>query len=167
MRKYILHILILLGILAASLIFFYKCESKTPDLPITPDKTDSIKKVNYKLEHERDSLLVIAKKKDSVRVDAVAKYRSLKGKVDSIPCDSLLPQIVNICDSIVLVDSSEIASLKEIIKLDSGIISNYKKIVVNDSTTIAGLNKQIKKHKRQKKWLGVGMAAAIGIAIFK
>lgn len=167
MRKYILHILILLGILAVSLLLFRECKNNVPDLPITPDKTDSLKKVNQALEHQRDSLAEVAKKKDSIRVEYVTRWRKMKTDTAYIPCDSILPKIVNLCDSIIYVDSSQIATLKQVISKDDSIIGNYKEIVKNDSTTIAGLNKEIKKHKKHKLWLGAGIIAAGVIAIIK
>ncbi len=167
LSKYILPTLTILGVIVVTFLIFRGCGDMAPEQPITPDKTDSLKKVIELQNKERDSLHAEVKKKEPARDTIIYKYRYLKGKIDSIPCDSLLPKIVNICDSIIYTDSSLISSLKGVIKVDSGIISNYKKIVVNDSTTIVGLNKEIKKQKQQKKLIGGIGAVGWLIAIFK
>lgn len=155
------------AVLIVACVFLFKGCDEDRGVVATPDKTDSLKKVIVEQEKVKDSLLVIAKKKDSVRIETIVKYRYLKGRIDSIPCEELLPKIVNICDSIILVDSSQIATLKQVIKTDSSIIQNYKKIIVNDSTTIVSLNKEVKKQKRQKKIVGGIGAVGWLIAIFK
>lgn len=154
-------------VLIVACIFLFKGCDDDHIVVATPDKTDSLKKVISAQERVTDSLLIIAKKKDSVRVEFVIKWRKLKVDTAFIPCDSILPKIVNLCDSIIYVDSSEIATLKQVIKNDSSIIQNYKRVAINDSTTIVSLNKDIKKHKRHKRWLGIGMAAVGVIAIIK
>jgi len=155
------------AVLIVACIFLFKGCDDDHVVVATPDKTDSLKKVISEQDKVKDSLLIIAKKKDSIRVEYVTKWRKLKGDTAFIPCDSILPKIVNLCDSIIYVDSSEIATLKQVIKNDSGIIQNYKKIVVNDSTTIVSLNKEVKKHKRHKKWLTAGIVGMGIIAVLK
>ncbi len=167
MRKYILPLLAILGVIVVTLLIFRGCGDMAPEQPITPDKTDSLKAViSEQYERRIDSIIAI-KKKDSVRVEYVTRWRKMKGDTAYIPCDSILPKIVNLCDSIIYVDSSQIATMKSVIAMDDSIISNYKKVVENDSITIVGLNKQIKKHKRQKKWLVAGIAATGVVAIIK
>jgi len=155
------------AIIILACIFLFKGCDDDHVVVATPDKTDSLKKIISEQERVKDSLLVIAKKKDSVRVETIVKYRYLKGRIDSIPCEELLPQIINICDSIVNNDSSYIVTLKQVIKNDSSIIQNYKKVATNDSTTIVSLNKEVKNQKRQKKIIGGIGAIGWLIAIFK
>ena len=45
MRKYILPTLTLLGVIVVTFLIFKGCGDMAPEQPITPDKTDSIKKV--------------------------------------------------------------------------------------------------------------------------
>ena len=166
--KHVLGILTLCGAVVAASLFFKGCGGDIgPEQPSNSAYIDSLKAEIAKMDIEKDSLLVIAKKKDSVRVEYVTKWRKLKGDTAYLPCDSILPQIVNLCDSIIYVDSSQISTLKKVIKTDSSIISNYKKVVKDDSITIVNLNKEIKKHKKHKRWLGIGLGVAAGVAIIK
>ena len=156
-----------LAVLIMATVFLFKGCDDDHVVVATPDKTDSIKKVyEHKFQLRIDSLDLV-KKKDSISYVTIVKYKYLKGKVDSIPCEELLPQIVNICDSIVYNDSSLISSLKNIIKLDSSIFVDMKRVIVNDSTTIVSLNKEVKKQKRQKKIVGGIGAVGWLIAIIK
>ena len=98
---------------------------------------------------------------DKIRL--LKKYKVLKH--DTIYSNICAP-IIKLCDSIILVDSSLITDLKHVIKVDSGIIANYKKVAETDSNTIVGLNIEVKKHKKHKRWLiggliGVGIIAAL------
>lgn len=123
----------------------------------------------------RDSLLDIInnfdKKKDSINTkiafyDSVSnfyinKYRKLKQSIKKEPCDTSLKKIVVICDSIIVKDSTETASLKYKCKQDSSEIVSLKSVIrqdsiiqakqsdkiVNDSTTIHKLNKRLKAQK--------------------
>ncbi len=155
------------AILIVACIFLFKGCDEDHVVVATPDKTDSLKKVISEQERVTDSLLVIAKKKDSVRVEYVTRWRKLKGDTAFIPCVSILPKIVNLCDSIVYVDSSEIATLKQVIKSDSVIKQNYKNVVTNDSIAIVSLNKEVKNQKQQKRLIGGIGAIGWLVAIFK
>lgn len=104
------------------------------------------------------------KKKDTLRVEIIKKYKVLKH--DTIYANICAP-IIKLCDSIILVDSSLITDLKNVIKVDSGIIANYKKVAETDSNTIVGLNIEVKKHKKHKRWLIGGLIATGVIAILK
>lgn len=160
--------LILLAVLfIGSLNSLKKC---SVDQPQTHDITDSLKNVIRGQIKAQDSLKVIASGKDSVRVEYVLKWRKLKETVyDTIqaPCDSILPIVINTCDSVIYADSSLIASLKDIILTDSLIIGNQALVIKTDSSTIVGLNKEIKKHKRHKKLLIGALVVTTILAIVK
>jgi len=93
---------------------------------------------------------------DTTRVKLVTKYRYLKGKTDTIPCDTLINMIVNVCDTIILNDSIEISKLKQI-------NTKYSYIIKHDSIAIDSLKSSRKKYfKGFKHGLIVG---SIGGAI--
>jgi hypothetical protein len=138
--------------------------------PPIRDITDSLKAVIKAQIKTQDSLKLLAGRKDSVRVETIVKWRKLKEYVyvhDSIPCDSLLPIVINTCDSVIAADSAVISSLKKVIVADSLIIDSQAKLIVNDSLVIVGLNKDIKKHKKQKRWLSAALVVTTILAIVK
>ncbi len=147
----LIAIFILIGIIFACI--FVKCEpEKIGNSEFDPTENEILKSVISELNNDRDSLLKITDKKDSVRTVYVTKWKQLKGRIDSIPCDSAIVLIVNMCDTIITQDSSQIATLKDVIKLDSNIIANYEKVVHNDSAEIEKYKKAIIKHMKAKKW---------------
>jgi len=158
------QIVVLLLATIVCLLLFDKCNKKVEPTS-SVEISDSIKQAISAQYEARIDSLILDKQKDSIRVQYVTKWRKLKQDTAFIPCDSILPKIVNLCDSIILVDSSQIATLKNIVALDDSIISNYKKVTKNDSLLIVSQNKEIKKHKRHKKILIVTnvITAAFGI----
>jgi len=144
---------------------FKSCESK--NINIDYDSTLILKQQIKKDIKDRDSLIKLANKKDSVRIETIVKYKWLKGKTDTVPCEDLLPLVYNVCDSIIIVDSSEISILRDVIKNDSVIICNYQKVSYNDSICIIGLKKQVKcqKVKTRLAWIVAGVLG--GVAFVK
>jgi hypothetical protein len=154
-------VVLAVAILVVCLLLFDKCNSKGE--VITYNGTDSLKQVIVEQTRVKDSLLIAVKKKDTLRVEVIKRYKVLKH--DTIYANICAP-IIKLCDSIILVDSSLITDLKHVIKVDSVIITNYKKVAEIDSNTIVGLNNEVKKHKKHKRWLiggiiGVGIIAAL------
>ena len=154
-------VVLAVAILVVCLLLFDKCQNKGE--VITYNGTDSLKQVIAGQTRVKDSLLIAVKKKDTIRVEIIKKYKVIKH--DTIYANICAP-IIKLCDSIILVDSSLITDLKHVIKVDSGIIANYKKVAETDSNTIVGLNIEVKKHKKHKRWLvggliGVGIIAAL------
>ena len=154
-------VVLAVAILVVCLLLFDKCQNKGE--VITHNGTDSLKQVIASQTRVKDSLLIAVKKKDTLRVEVVKRYKVLKH--DTIYANICAP-IIKLCDSIILVDSSLITDLKNVIKVDSGIIANYKKVAETDSITIVGLNIEVRKHKKHKRWLiggiiGVGIIAAL------
>ena len=155
-------VVLAVAILVVCLLLFDKCQNKGE--VITHNGTDSLKQVIASQTRVKDSLLIAVKKKDTLRVEIIKRYTTLKH--DTIYANICAP-IIKLCDSIILVDSSLITDLKHVIKVDSGIIANYKKVAETDSNTIVGLNIEVKKHKKHKRWLIGGLIATGVIAILK
>ena len=161
LNNFFIKFLLFACVLLVACIFMFKgCDE---DVTYTNNDNDSLKLVIANQNIIKDSLLAEVKKKDTIRVEVIKKYRILKH--DTIFANICAP-IIQLCDSIILVDSSLIVDLKHVIKVDSVIIGNYKKVTHNDSLSIVGLNKEVKKQKRQKKWLivwfvGLGVVAAV------
>lgn len=138
-----------------------KC-SKEPVI----DNTIQLKKEIIKDKALADSVKRQVIYKDSIRIVYVNKYRDVKTYIN-LPCDTVLKLVEMACDSIIIVDSSEIASLKAEILIDGLIINNQDKLIRMDSITIMGLNKSIRKHKRQKKLIAGGMGALLLISLLR
>jgi len=158
------------GICLLAILFIGTKSCSGDAQPPKRDITDSLKLVIKAQMKAQDSLKILAGRKDSVRVETIVKWRKLKEYVyvhDSIPCDSLLPIVINTCDSVIAADSAVIVSLKKVIVADSLIIDTQAKTIVNDSLVIVGLNKDIKKHKRQKRWLSAALVVTTILAIVK
>jgi hypothetical protein len=135
------------------------------------NKTDSLETVNAVLKieiakgmHARDSILQIAEKKDSIRIEYRYKYLKAKeaiGDPYTVPADTalkFLPIIMAACDSTHKADSLYIEDLRGVVKQDSSIIDNQAEVIKNDSTIqvtqkqeIVGLKAEVKKQKNQKR----------------
>lgn len=151
------------SVLIVACIFMFKgCDEKHDTISVDKEK-DSLKLVLINQKHNVDSLLLAVKKKDTIRVGIVKYYRVLKTDTIFQVCEP----IIKVCDSIIVVDSSEIVDLKNVVRLDNGIIANYKKVAEIDSNTIVKLNKEVRKHKRHKHLLTGGLIGLGVIAILK
>lgn len=151
-----------IAILCICLFLFDKCNNEGE--VVTYNGTDSLKQVISEQTKIKDSLLVQVKKKDTLRVEVIKRYRTI---IHDTTLVQICDPIIKACDSIIVVDSSLITDLKHVIKVDSVIIDNYKKASQIDSTTIVSLTKEVKKHKRHKRWLVGGIIATGVIAILK
>jgi len=151
------------SVLIVACVFMFKgCDEKHGTISTDREK-DSLKLVLINQKDSVKMLLTDIKKKDTIRVGIVKYYRVVKTDTIFQVCEP----IIKICDSIIVIDSSEIVDLKNVVKLDSGIIENYKKLAVIDSNTIVKLNKEVKKHKRHKHLLTGGLIGLGVIAILK
>jgi hypothetical protein len=155
-------VILAVAVLVVCLLIFDKCNSNP--VIVTYNDTDSLKQVIASQTRVKDSLLIAVKKKDTIRISIIKRYTTLKH--DTIIKQVCAP-IIKLCDSIILVDSSEIVDLKNVIKVDSVIIANYKKVAEVDSNKIVSLTKEVKKQKRHKRWLVGGIIATGVIAILK
>lgn len=123
---------------------FHSCKKEQIEInPIKETIKEDLKR--------KDSVKEVIVYRDSIRTKLVTKWRN---RTDTLT----ITEVVNLCDSVILVDSSLIASLKNEINLDDSIIRNYRIVAVNDSNTIVRLNKDLRKQKRKTK-----VAAAIAI----
>ena len=127
------------------LMFPPSCESK-------PDYSPILKGEIQKATLKKDSIQQRIVYKDRERIVYVTKYRTLKGKVDSIPCPEGLAQVIVLTDSIIVKDSSEIQSLKAEILTDNFIIDSQKKVIYSDSVQLRKLNKKLRRQK-VKTWI--------------
>lgn len=144
---------------------FFLGRSCAPAVTI-PNQTDTLKKDVQKALQKRDSVKKEIVYKDSIRIKYVVKWRSAKSLRDSIPCDSLLPILINTCDSVIVKDSSEIKSMAVALFLDSIIIDAQQKIISVDSVQEIAYKKEIRKHKRQKRLIAIGAGILLGASLF-
>jgi hypothetical protein len=170
MKGFIQYLVIGVVAVLATLYFSKGCEVHPP----AKDSSDSLKTVIKGYIKAQDSLKNLADSKDSVRIEYRTRWRERSGgvisRIDSIPCDSLRPIVVNLvnsCDSVIAADSSQIATLKQVISADSLIILNKDLLISADSVKIAELNKDIKKRKRREKFLVGALVVTTILAIIK
>lgn len=142
MKKLSYSLLFIVSLLIIALLL-KKCNTKQIEVVAKIDSTNIYK---AEINALKDSI----KNLDTTRVKLVTKYRYLKGKTDTIPCDTLINMIVNVCDTIILNDSIEIAKLKQI-------NTKYSYIVKNDSVVIDSL-----KNSRKKYWKGFKHGLIVG-----
>lgn len=154
------NIIIVILTLCVIILCFNKCGNypEIPDNSVKPIKIYKVKKDSI-----RDRIVY----KDRWRVKYVEKYRYFKHKVDSVPCPEALNEVLILTDSIIKVDSSLICSLKSELLIDGLIISNQDSLITQDSVKIAGLEKSIKKHKRQKNFITLAALTGWIIAAIK
>lgn len=90
----------------------------------------------------RDSIRTVIEYKDSIRTKYIHHWHTIR--YDSlIPCETL----VLFCDTIIRIDSSEIASLKAELVQDSIIEAQLYENIRKDTTVIRKLNKSLKRQK--------------------
>ena len=152
-KLFILGCLIVLVIIVSDM--FKSCRESEHIPNISPIKHRIIEDIKRK-----DSVKEVIIYRDSIRTKLVTKWRN---RTDTLT----LTKLVNITDSIILVDSSLIASLKHEISIDDTIIANYQKVVYNDSIVIIGLNKSLVKQKRKTKIALIVAAIFGGVALVK
>ena len=152
-KLFILGCLIVLALIISDM--FKSCRKSEHDADISPIK-DRIKAEIKK----KDSVKEVIVYRDSIRTKLVTKWRN---RTDTLT----IHEVVNLCDTILYVDSLLISDLKHEIKLSDTIIANYQKVVYNDSIKIIGLNKSLKKQRNKTKlaWLVAGIFG--GVALVK
>lgn len=114
---------------------------------------------------QKDSIRDRIVYKDRERIVYVTKYRTLKGKVDSIPCPEALNQVIVLTDSIIVVDSSLISSLKAELLVDSLIINEQGKVIKKDSTQIVKLERKLKRNRKLARFF-FGTTVLTGAALY-
>jgi len=148
------------------LVLLVKCNRKEP----APVSSEALRNEVFKKLKEKNQIIASLKKKDSVRVEHVVKWNTVKiwvhdtiHEIDST-CKNLITTLVSSCDSVIKHDSLVIQEYKNLASQDSLIIETYQLIAYTDSlyieglnSQINGLNKQIRKHKRHKAILFGGV----------
>jgi len=164
--------LFLIIISLVMLVLLVKCNRKEP----APVSSEALRKEVYKKLVEKNQIIASLKKKDSVRIEHVVKWNTVKiwvhdtiHDIDST-CRNLITTLVNSCDSVIKHDSIVIQGYKNLSSQDSLIIQSYQLIAYTDSlyieglnSQINGLNKQIRKHKRDKKAIVVFVIIREGV----
>lgn len=142
--------LIVVGVVIFQLI--PKCSTESVE-PLD----DSIKDTIAAQKLRKDSIHDLAVKAVETVTVYVTKWRVLKGRIDSIPCEQALPLVVHLTDSIIQVDSTAIAELKAELFVSDLIIANQDTLIKKDSARISVKDKTIRKLKLQRN-----IAAGVG-----
>lgn len=143
------------------LLQFKQCGSKEP----VKDTRDSLKALI-----PGELVKVAELKKEAVKADSIVykwrdRWRTVEIAAKTSPCDSILPVVIHVADSVIVVDSTAIAIKDSIICLDGSIISQLQSVVKQGSVEIVGLKKEIRKQKRQKWLIGIGAVLFGGVVI--
>lgn len=125
------YIIIGLGLTLVIIWLLRSCESK-PIQVNTP---------------RQDSFRTVIKYHDSTRLHHINKWRTITRIVDSVKCYEEIKYLIAECDTIIKIDSVQIASLKGLVRLDSNIQVILFKRIRSDSTLIVKLNKKVKRNK--------------------
>ena len=134
---------------------------KEPEIRYERRFIEKIKIVKW--EKDKDSTKFDVKKRDTVITKIVLRWRDRKADTVFKPCEEL----ILICDSVIVVDSSQIASLKHLNELNDSIISQQKIMLYNDSIDANCFRKEIRRQKRQKALAITGLILVGGAAIVK
>lgn len=148
------------------LIVFSQFKSCGETEPVNTDMESKKEKIR-KDKIKADSLDKASDKTDSVRIVYVTKWRTLKPKLDSIPCPEALSEVILLTDSIIIVDSTQISELNAELFVKDAIIANQDTLISVDSITIRKLTKQLKRQKAKTKlaWIVAGVLG--GVALVK
>lgn len=152
-KLFILLCLVVLVIIVSDM--FKSCRKSEHDADISPIKHRIIEDLKRK-----DSVKEVIVYRDSIRTKLVTKWRN---RTDTLT----ITEVVNLCDSVIYVDSALISDLKHEISIDDTIIRNYQKVVYNDSITIKSLSKSLKRQKVKTKLALIVAAIFGGVALVK
>lgn len=156
-KYFIGAIIITVGIILFQLIPNCSGEDVRPIEDIGP-----LKEVIKEQKLEKDTAHQIAVKAVETVTVYVTKWRTLKPKLDSIPCPEALNEVMILTDSIVKVDSTAIKALQDEILIGNVIIKNQDSVIKMDSANLVLKDKQIRKLKRHRVLL-IGIAGALGV----
>lgn len=138
------------------------CSHKEPET----FSSNSLKTEIKKNEQARDSAKKEVSKTEVAQTEVKKTYRQRREDLGQrgTPCRDTILQIVQLCDTVIFVDSVLIGQLKQVIKLDSLTIDLQKQVIHADSLTIASLTKSVKKETRKKKFWRAATIVVSGIA---
>lgn len=157
-KWFVIICLILIGVILA--LCLPKCSSE----PIVINN-NPIKATVQKQKLKADSLDKASDKTDLVRIVYVTKWRTLKPKLDSIPCPEALAEVIVLTDSIIMVDSTQISELNAELFVKDLIIAGQDTIIKNDSIALKKLTKKLKWQKVKTKAVAVGMGVLLGASL--
>jgi hypothetical protein len=157
----------------ASLVLFQYCHS-CKDIPQTnrvslERKFDSLNSIvsiqKFQVNQLKNKLLVL----DTVKQKVIIKYVEVRKMVLKTLTDTnTVLQFVNICDSVIHVDSTQINTLNKVVSKQNDIITNQNSMINIDSALIKSYavdlklaNKEIKKQKRLKVVAVIGGIVAV------
>jgi len=126
----------------------------------TENLRDSLKAEIFKGKSDKDSVKTLVLYRDSIRTRVIWRYRD--GKTLMLPCDTMLQIVWAECDTIIKVDSTLISELRAELFIDDLVIRNQDSLIYVDSVAISGLQKQVRKQKRRKKFF-MAVALALGL----
>ena len=150
-------IIVIVGIILFQLIPNCSGDDVRPIEDIGP-----LKEVIKEQKLEKDTAHQIAVKAVETVTVYVTKWRTLKPKLDSIPCPEALNEVMILTDSIVKVDSTAIKALQDEVLIGNMIIKNQDSVIKIDSANLVLKDKQIRKLKRHRRIL-IGVAGALVI----
>lgn len=101
---------------------------------------------------------------DSTRIKTVYKYRTLRDTFNIHDTTQVL-RLVNICDSIITIDSTEIAELKVINNTYNYLVNLKDTVIKNKEIELRLQNKKHKKHLLQVGAIGVLSGLIVGLII--
>ena len=126
-----------------------------------PDTKIAEPRIIYKYIKKGDSIVKVVRKDDSVRIVYLTKWKNLK--VQHQYDTTIVHEVIQVCDTLIQKDSTEITHLKTLHSTDSVIIVEALKELRNDSATIVKLNKKLRVQKVLTK---VSFFGGLGLGVF-
>lgn len=168
-------IIFALGVIIAILFTLRGCGS----IESNPNKIDSLQaekdSINLKLKSAYLTLDSLKLNNDSIvkyRTKVLTKYVYIHNTLN-IHDTVAVEHFVNICDSVIRIDSTEINSLNTIVSKQDFIINNQKSVIQIDSSLINNYaidlklaKKEVKKQKRLKAMSIFGGVLAVIATVF-
>lgn len=167
-------LLVVAGVVIGLLLSLRSCSNintKPANLDSFKSKYDSI---NIKLKGAYLSLDILKLNNDSlvkVKSKVITKYITARTLVLAKPCDTnVVIRFVNIADSVIRIDSTQIISLNKTINVQDTIIKDQHKMLGLDSLMIKGYDVNLKiankaLRKQKVKTFIVGSVGAVAVAL--
>lgn len=115
-------------------------------------ETKPVQSIDLKPElKKQDSFRTVIRYHDSTRLTVLKKWKTITKIHDSVKCYEEIKYIIQACDTIIKIDSVQIASLKGLVRLDSNIQVILFKRIRSDSVLITKLNKKVKRNRTLAK----------------
>lgn len=150
---------ILIGIVVFQFIF-RGCGDPVKPVPINNKIIADTKKL--------ETFKAIAVRSDSIRIVYRDHYRYIKTNPLKLPCDTFVKVVIAYCDTVLVKDSTEIETLKMVVKQDSVLIIDYQEQGNKDSVLITKLERKVKLNRTFAKIAfvtGLGLGGFVGIKL--